>query len=703
MLYRVYSQSIIPIADKIREKKHQSNLMTLAQMAEELDEMGLEFNVCRTEDCTAEDWERPEEYPDPTVIDRADFDGVYLTYDLRKTRGYGWIGIFAANAVSNTPVYIERGHIEDNAFVVDQQETITSASSSSGGYFRQDLDESAGMVQLWRVRSDNRIVRCAFCPNTATNTQNLMNNIQPCVERYGRLPNATNLSSSIDTRYNYFCWATRWLYRDDVCDVVKVTTMSGAYSNARNLRIVKFDGWNTSNVTTFASCFLHCWSLKTIPLDHLSVTEKTTALNSMFEHCRVLDHVDISHFNIDKVTTMASMFSNCRSLKDLEMSNFEGIGKLTNTSYMFSTCSNLQDVNRNIRNLNVTNVTNMSQMFANCVKMQFLDLSNWTVESVTNLSSFCDYCYALAVCDLSGWDVHAVTRTDAMFRDNWSLKKCNLRGWHLLAVTNAANMFATCWNLENPILPDEWDISELTTAASMFNGCYSIKEISLPWGGSNNILTTVASMFSNCWSLKKLSMPNMHFTVAVKLESFLNNCYSLKNLDISGWIISRIDSISSFFANCRSLEEIDLTDWTVTSGAMAAKNTVNSVFNCLYNCKSIKVNFPLSIVTSGSMSTMITTDTPLRYLDLSAWDLHLSTNITVPNSPMLVDYYPPILPAVNHSYADAVCLSRESLLRIIDRLPRASAARTLTLGQSNKLKLTAEEIAVATGKGWTVA
>ena len=57
----------------------------------------------------------------------------------------------------------------------------------------------------------------------------------------------------------------------------------------------------------------------------------------------------------------------------------------------------------------------------------------------------------------------------------------------------------------------------------------------------------------------------------------------------------------------------------------------------------------------------------------------------------------------NHSYADAKRLSIQSLNAIFDRLPTVSTARTITLGQVNKLKLTPEEIAVATQKGWTVA
>ena len=48
-------------------------------------------------------------------------------------------------------------------------------------------------------------------------------------------------------------------------------------------------------------------------------------------------------------------------------------------------------------------------------------------------------------------------------------------------------------------------------------------------------------------------------------------------------------------------------------------------------------------------------------------------------------------------------LSRQSLLTLIAKLPTITTTRTLTLQQSNRLKLTPEEIAIATQKGWTVA
>lgn len=59
---------------------------------------------------------------------------------------------------------------------------------------------------------------------------------------------------------------------------------------------------------------------------------------------------------------------------------------------------------------------------------------------------------------------------------------------------------------------------------------------------------------------------------------------------------------------------------------------------------------------------------------------------------------------VNSLYlAHSCCLTHESLLDVIDKLSQVESAKTLTLGSVNKAKLTIEEIAIATQKGWTVA
>ena len=47
-------------------------------------------------------------------------------------------------------------------------------------------------------------------------------------------------------------------------------------------------------------------------------------------------------------------------------------------------------------------------------------------------------------------------------------------------------------------------------------------------------------------------------------------------------------------------------------------------------------------------------------------------------------------------------LTVDSLVNILNALPNASASRVCNLGSTNLAKLTPEQIAIATNKGWTL-
>ena len=392
---------VIPIADykdicdAVREKTHTGALMLPPEVAAKI----RSISPTPGPSPTPGEWVRPDGWPDLDTVDLTGFDGVYLTYDLSKTEGYGWIGLYATTA-DRTSWTVERGHLEAGQFVAERTEQV-----ANNEYFREPLDDTYGTIQLWRVSASGHITELKFVPMTVTIASNMTNNLQPCVERAGRLPYVVNFSSSFGVAQTDRCCGTRWMQHDKLLDVSSATSLQSAWSNCCSLQSLNLSGWDTGSVT------------------------------------------------------------------------------------------------------------NMSNAWAYCYNLQSLDLSVWDVSRVTNMAAAWQYCCSLQSLDLSGWDVSSVT----------SLK--------------------------------------------------------------------------NAWQY----------------------CYNLQSINLSGWDVSR-----------------------------------------------------------------------------------LSTNVAYPNGGMLIDYWPSVI-STNQSYSSAAALSIASLLRIIASLPVVTGARTLTLGQTNKLKLTAEQIAVATQKGWTVA
>ena len=85
-------------------------------------------------------------------------------------------------------------------------------------------------------------------------------------------------------------------------------------------------------------------------------------------------------------------------------------------------------------------------------------------------------------------------------------------------------------------------------------------------------------------------------------------------------------------------------------------------------------------------------------------NMYTSTqNIYAGGMYLIKDYYPPININKAFNISNAYFLSHDSLIRIFNNLSTVTGSPKITLGTSNLSKLTAEEIAIATNKGWQVS
>ena len=105
-----------------------------------------------------------------------------------------------------------------------------------------------------------------------------------------------------------------------------------------------------------------------------------------------------------------------------------------------------------------------------------------------------------------------------------------------------------------------------------------------------------------------------------------------------------------------------------------------------------------------SLANMFTSCYSLTTVDMSGCDFRNVTNTTQMfyQCTALVNLYIDVIP-VSISFNESTLLSHESLLRILNALTEVTTTQTLTLGAKNLAKLTDEEKAIATEKGWTLA
>lgn len=153
-------------------------------------------------------------------------------------------------------------------------------------------------------------------------------------------------------------------------------------------------------------------------------------------------------------------------------------------------------------------------------------------------------------------------------------------------------------------------------------------------------VASMGSSFRDCYSLEIL--PEFNVPNLTQLANAFYFCYNLKKLP--SFVTQNVDSWNSMITNCYSLEEIPAFD-------MIKAPSLTSAFNNCYKLKKIDMfNIPVSF----DIST-------------SKW------------------------------------LSQTELVKILNNLATVETTQTLKLGSTLLAKLTDDEKAIATNKGWTLA
>ena len=220
------------------------------------------------------------------------------------------------------------------------------------------------------------------------------------------------------------------------------------------------------------------------------------------------------------------------------------------------------------------------------------------------------------------------------------------------AISNFSYMFNAAQELLSVPL---FDTSNGTNFSYMFNACTSLTTIPLL---NTSKGTNFSYMFQNAYDLE--SIPLIDTSNGTNFSSMFNGCTSLATIPLID--TSKGTNFSSMFYNTPSLESIPLLN---TSKGTNFSSMLNSCRNVI-NVEGFK-NLGQAYSTTNSANYN-------NYkLDLSRCTL----------------------------------LTHDSLMNVINNLYDIAAkgckTQGLVLGTTNLAKLTADEIAIATNKGWTVS
>ena len=297
------------------------------------------------------------------------------------------------------------------------------------------------------------------------------------------------------------------------------------------------------------------------------------------------------------------------------------------------------------------------------------------------------------ICDGSNWDLFS----------NTTLKK-------LLDATRSANYLFQGYegdSVDNLIAYD--DTSEVVSLYSMFRACDKLT--SVPLLNTKNA-TTAALLFSGCSRL--ITIPAFDFSKITNMSDFCSGCYALQSISLLN--TSRVTLFNNAFNNCRSLISVPEFD----------TSNVTMFQNCFYNCNKL-VTIPLLNTSKATdLSYMFFSCSSLEFIPLFDTSSAKNMNSMFQNCSKIT-----IVPALNVSnatnlgYMFSNCSSLKSILMtgmkanfdihwstqfeesdlvtILNNLATVETTRILTMGATNLAKLTDEEKAIATNKGWTLA
>lgn len=240
------------------------------------------------------------------------------------------------------------------------------------------------------------------------------------------------------------------------------------------------------------------------------------------------------------------------------------------------------------------------------------------------------------------------TSLDNLFYKNTNLTHINASNWDTSKITSLVFTFASMDNLESVDFAD-WDVSKVTTFFAMFDASAKIENIDVSkWNTSS--ATNMAWMF-NRNNLKHLDVSNFNTSKVTSMFAMFSGCHSLTRLDISNFDTSNVLDFGRIFSYWNSVcEELNISGLNLTK------------------CKFMELTFQ-----STNFKVIRCDGLRLPNIDMSKIGLESSTSLTV-----------------------------DSIVGLLNALPQSDKGYSFQIGSDNIAKLSDEQKAIATNKGWTL-
>ena len=398
-----------------------------------------------------------------------------------------------------------------------------------------------------------------------------------------------------------------------------------------------------------------------------------TALQTAFSNWNCLE--DFEFVGSNSVTNMSSMFSNCYNLKKVYQLDTSSV---TNLSSLFVTCYALLEVPQ----LNLDSCIAFTSSFYNCVNLTYIPTIDLSNSPLTNLNSSFRNC--IKVSKMPVKNTEKITNFQYTFSAMENMT--SIEGITFSAATDLNSTFYLSYNLER-IKPLAWPTNYVGSLNSTFNGCQRLVDIT-PFQTSG--CTNFTSTFRNCRKLTDLTWVDM--SSSIEAQGVTNFMYSLKKPPVN--LPSDFNKYlnQTHYSNFSLREPIDIPS--------TAKPTRLYYFARSAHSLETLPEFDASEVEDiRAMTYFAVSLYELPAYNFSAVTLSDATSFAYGYNLRKSNVY-----GLTRTHSYQRCqLSREEIVNIFNNLGTASGAQTITVSLNpGSSSVSAGEIAIATGKGWTV-
>ena len=324
--------------------------------------------------------------------------------------------------------------------------------------------------------------------------------------------------------------------------------------------------------------------------------------------------------------------------------------------------------------IDTSNCRDMTSMFYFCSKLISVNLTGCDMSKVAVMHSMFQGCTSLEdIIGLNTLDTSSVTNMYSMFFNCKGLTSLDLSNFDTSKVANMTNMFNGCSSITSLDLSN-FDTSSVTNMSSMFAGCSNLTSLDLSSFNTKEV-TNMTSMFNGCKKLTSLDVSSFDTSKVINMNHMFYNCESLPQIvGLDKWYCPALVKVGSMFQGCSQLSRLDLSNW---KKGLEGEQLINEVYALASNEGTTYLDISGFRFVEG-VNFANTFQWRLTTLKWSNWDSTVSIdNLTQ--------------------------LSQQSVVDLVANLAELSYNKTLTLGATLLAKLTEEQIAAATNKGWTLA